>query len=211
MPTKIKICGIKDLATVQLCEQLGVDYLGFNLIKSSPRFIEVETMSTLIKSLQNSLAVAVILADDLERNAKFLAEESLHALQIYQANIEQLKSIKDRFNKKIIYPISVAESVDMELIESVAPYVDYLIFDSYQINQLGGTGKTFDWNLLEDFFANSTKQIFISGGLNAENVTELLRVIHPYAVDVASGVETAGQKDINKITKFVQKIRSYEK
>lgn len=203
MLTKIKICGIKDQDTVQLCNRLGVDYLGFNLIKSSPRFVDGSALLELSEFCQNSKIVAVMLYEDLEANAQYLS--AVDGLQIYQVPLQQLPNLK-KFNKKIIYPVSIKD--ELPALEEIAAHVDYFIFDTFHGDKLGGTGECFDWNLLKNF---SLKPFFVSGGLNADNIDQLFADLCPYAVDVASGVETEGQKDKNKITNFVQKIRSYEK
>lgn len=84
-----------------------------------------------------------------------------------------------------------------------------LLFDSYQKNIFGGTGKRFDWKLIKNL-KTGRKNIFISGGLNTRNVKEVIQILHPDWVDVSSSVETKpGEKDIKKVKRFIKTVKDY--
>jgi len=81
---------------------------------------------------------------------------------------------------------------------------DYLLLDTYVKGEWGGSGKSFDWNVIPKL----QKPYFLAGGLNPQNVLDAVETLHPYCVDVSSGVETDGIKDSNKMAEFVKRVRS---
>lgn len=218
MTTKLKICGLKDESTIKFCEDLKVDYLGLNLINTSPRYVEPAECLALLNCMQSKNGVAVLKHENLVENMSLLKHDNICAVQIYIGNLQNeedikehlefIKSAKSLLNREIIYPILVDKSLPMAILERLSPYVDYFLFDTKHDALLGGSGKSFDWDILKGGILNNMKPFFVAGGINVENLEDVIASCSPYAVDIASGAETNGKKDFDKIKNIVLKIRS---
>jgi len=111
------------------------------------------------------------------------------------------KKLKKETNKGIIKSFRIKAKIDINRIKDYN--VDYYMFDAYKEGMFGGTGKTFNWNLLKGI----NKKFFLSGGLNSKNVKGAIRTTHPFVVDIASGTEhNPRKKDIEKMKEFIESI-----
>ena len=111
-------------------------------------------------------------------------------------SIRQIR-IKSEYSKKQIQD-EIFSALDIH---------SFVILDSYDKEKPGGTGKTFNWDKILEF--KSYENIFIAGGLNSENIYSLLSQLNPWGVDISSGIETNGEKDLKKISTFIKKVRAY--
>lgn len=131
-------------------------------------------------------------------NEKIIDIAQLHG----DENSEYIATLRGNMKRgKVIKAIRVSSKESIENIEQID--ADYLLFDTYSAKEYGGTGKTFDWTLLDGV----KKPFFLAGGVDASNVQEALRMVQPFAVDVSSAVETDGWKDERKIKDIVGKVR----
>lgn len=208
--TKVKICGITNLEDARFASGALVDYLGFIFTEKSKRYIDPEKAGAIINWVEGPEKVGVFMnqpLDDVNLLAKF---SGIDYVQLHgQETVEYCQLIE----KPIIKVIHVGESTIREELEaSVALYsevAEFLLFDTQNNGEYGGTGKTFDWSLLNDIAGE--KPFFLAGGLNPDNVSEAIDLVQPYAVDVNSGVEEEpGLKDFEKIERLMANLKSYK-
>ena len=191
--TKVKICGLSTASAVETACQSGADYIGFVFAESHRRV-----------SLEQAQKLAALVPATVRKVGVFVSP-SLTELQeaILVANLD-LVQIHGNFNEDLLTeigrPVIRAYQVKGAL-KDVSQQADYLLFDA----PLAGSGQTFDW---QSFDKNQIHQpFFIAGGLNTGNVREAIQHFAPYAVDVSSGVETDGQKDLEKIKEFIERVK----
>lgn len=208
--TKVKICGITNLEDARFASGAMVDYLGFIFTEKSKRYIDPEKAGAMINWLEGPEKVGVFMnqpLDDVNLLAKF---SGIDYVQLHgQETIEYCQLIE----KPIIKVIHVgASSTKVELETEVALYSEvakFLLFDTKSNGEFGGTGKTFDWSLLNGIAGD--KPFFLAGGLTPDNVSEAIDIVNPYAVDVNSGVEEEpGLKDFEKIERLMENLKSYK-
>ena len=191
--TKVKICGLSTASAVETACQAGADYIGFVFAESRRRV-----------SLEQAQKLAALVPPAVRKVGVFVSP-SLAELQeaISVANLD-LVQIHGDFNEDLLSeigrPVIRAYQVKGAL-KGVSQQADYLLFDA----PLAGSGQTFDW---QSFDKNQIHQpFFIAGGLNVENVRKAIQHFAPYAVDVSSGIETDGQKDLEKIKEFIERVK----
>ena len=191
--TKVKICGLSTASAVETACQAGADYIGFVFAESRRRV-----------SLEQAQKLAALVPPAVQKVGVFVSP-GLAELQeaISVANLD-LVQIHGDFDQELLThigrPVIRAYQVKGAL-KGVRQQADYLLFDA----PLAGSGQTFDW---QSFDKNQIHQpFFIAGGLNVENVREAIQHFAPYAVDVSSGVETDGQKDLEKIKEFIERVK----
>ena len=199
--TKIKLCGMTQMSDIETINQLRPDYIGFVFAGRSKRFLPLESAAKLKKKLKKEIqAVGVFVDAPVEQVAKLLNENTIDMAQLHgkedEGYIERLRMLTE---KPIIKAFLIAGKEDVERIEESS--ADYVLVDSGT-----GSGKAFDWSLVKDI----KRPFFLAGGLDADNVKEAITQIHPYAVDVSSGIETAGYKDKVKMAAFVAAVRKLD-
>jgi phosphoribosylanthranilate isomerase len=205
MNTKIKICGITNLADAQLAVELGADALGFIFYPKSPRYIKVTDAANICNALPPFVTKVGVFVDELEYEIeKALNECLLNALQFHG---DEPPGFCQKFAAKSIKAIRVRGE---ESLRAAAEYdVDALLLDTYTDESRGGTGRAFDWSLAVKAKELLSPPIILSGGLTTANVQEAVREVRPYAVDVASGVEREpGSKDPEKLRRFIELCKS---
>lgn len=202
MKTRIKICGITRMEDASAAVLSGVDALGFIFWKPSPRFIDPVAAARIVGALPPFVASVAVFVNPAR-------EEVLHAIaaagpSVLQFHGEESPDFCSSFGRPYIKVFKVGQRSN--LLESAASYGDAAgwLFDAYDEKRVGGTGETFDWDLIPH---NLTRPLVLSGGLEPDNVAAAIRKVRPYAVDVSSGVESAkGIKDAAKIAAFVQGV-----
>jgi len=206
---KIKICGIKNTAILDCCDKLSVDYCGLIFYKKSPRSIDVQTASNLINYLKKkkSIPVGVFVNYDFYDLIDLIKIINLKYIQLHgNENNDYISRLKDKKNLTIIKAIGIQSKNDLQQIELYSQ-ADFFLFDyKSKKNELpGGNAKLFNWSILK--IINITKPWFISGGINKNNINELLENLIPYGIDISSGVEDQpGIKNTNKINEIVKII-----
>jgi phosphoribosylanthranilate isomerase len=210
----VKICGLSTAETLDVALEAGADAVGFVFFPPSPRHLAYETARSLgvrVKGRAEKVALSVD-ADDATLAA---AVEALHpdALQLHgRESPTRVADIKRRFGLPVMKAIPVETRADLAAVARYVGVADRLLFDARaprEATRPGGLGKAFDWRLLENL--DPGVPFMLSGGLDAGNVAEALRVTRASAVDVSSGVERApGEKDPDKIRAFVRAARAAE-
>jgi phosphoribosylanthranilate isomerase len=215
MTLTVKICGLSTAAAVDAAIETGADMVGFVFFPPSPRNLSLNLAHTLgaeVRGRAQKVALTVD-ADDALLDAIVKALEP-DMLQFHgKEQPERIAAIKKRFGLPVMKAIAIEERTDVALAALYAPLVDRLLFDArapQAATRPGGLGKPFDWRLLKDLHPGVP--FMLSGGLNAANVAEAMRITSAPGVDVSSGVERApGEKDIGKIRAFVRAARDGEK
>ena len=201
--TKIKLCGLSRECDIEAANELLPEYIGFVFAKKSIRYVSPEHAAVLRRQLADQvLAVGVFVNDTPENVAKLLAAGVIDMAQLHGSEdenyIERLRTLTD---KPIIKAFSVKEEQDIR--RAAVSSADLVLLDAGS----GGTGTAFDWGLL----AGMERPYFLAGGLDTATVGEAVRKWRPYAVDVSSGIETDGHKDVEKMRAFVRCARSVRK
>jgi len=202
---RVKICGIMDLRDALKAHELGADFVGFIFFEKSPRTVDPESARLIIKGLPKGLLKVGLFLDQDPEEVKELA--GICHLDILQLHGNESPAYCRDLGKdfKIIKSFKVADSSSIEGLDKYDD-VDYYLFDTYAKGIPGGTGKSFNWDILKG--KKFKKPVFLAGGLKPENVSEAIRKVFPYAVDVASGVEKSpGHKDYNLLKEFIENAK----
>ncbi|EHL70676.1 N-(5'-phosphoribosyl)anthranilate isomerase [Bacillus sp. 7_6_55CFAA_CT2] len=203
---KVKICGITDMETAKRACEYGADALGF-VFAESKRKITPKRAEEIIEELPaNVLKIGVFVNESVEVIRKIADECGLTHVQLH--GDEDNHQIR-RLNIPSIKSLGVTSESDMKNAQRYE--TDYILFDSPKEKFHGGNGKTFSWELLGHMPKELRKKTILAGGLNALNIEEAIRTVRPYMVDVSSGVETEGKKDVEKIKQFIIKAKECSK
>ncbi|MFI8674829.1 phosphoribosylanthranilate isomerase [Bacillus thuringiensis] len=203
---KVKICGITDVETAKSACEYGADALGF-VFAESKRKITPKRAKEIIQELPaNVLKIGVFVNESVEVIQKIADECGLTHVQLH-GDEDNYQII--RLNILCIKSLGVTSESDMKNAQRYE--TDYILFDSPKEKFHGGNGKTFSWELLGHMPKELRKKTILAGGLNALNIEEAIRTVRPYMVDVSSGVETEGKKDVEKIKQFIIKAKECSK
>jgi phosphoribosylanthranilate isomerase len=212
MPVEIKICGLMTPDAVDVALDAGADYVGFVFFPPSPRHVGFELARTLGARV-NGRAKKVALSVDADNDWLSASIEALKPdiLQLHgRETPERVANVRSLFRLPVMKAIPIETRADLSPIRLYAHSADRLIFDARaprKATRPGGLGKSFDWNLLAGIKPGIP--FMLSGGLDASNVAEALRITQAPAVDVSSGVvRTPGIKDSDKIRAFVRAVRA---
>lgn len=195
---KIKICGMRRPEDIEYANQTLPDYVGFILAKGFRRSITADQARAFKALLDPKIkAVGVFVDDPPDEIIALLEEGVIDMAQLHgQESEEDIVYIKAASGKTVIKTVKAENRYMVESWLDTA--ADYLLFDSG-----AGTGKTFDWGILEDV----DRDFFLAGGLKPDNIGEAAGMAHPYAVDLSSGAETDGVKDLEKMRRAVEAVR----
>ncbi|SDW30360.1 phosphoribosylanthranilate isomerase [Paenibacillus sp. CF384] len=219
-PARIKICGLRDAATIREMNGLPFDEIGF-VFAPSKRQVSPELAGTLIEETrklraQSGLApstVGVFVNPSLQELQSVLASAPLDVVQLHgEESPELCAQVKEALNVQVWKVFSVKDtdgdvSSGASRLEAYAGVVDGFLIDTAG----GGTGQTFAWHVIDRYMEAAAAigvPLYVAGGLHPDNVADLVNQYAPSGVDVSSGVETDGLKDIHKIRLFVERVRS---
>ena len=192
--TKVKICGLSTVEAVETAVLAGADYIGF-VFAASKRQVSLEQAQELARRVTGKTKiVGVFVSPSLEDLEQSIGQVPLDMVQIHGTFDEALMPM---ISVPVIRAIQLS---DQEA--QVTSQADYLLFDA----PVAGSGQTFDWDLLKD--QKIRQDFFIAGGLTVDNVRQARETFQPYALDVSSGVETDGRKDIEKIKAFIEGVKA---
>src|ERR1700730_15464107 len=214
MSLLVKICGLSTRETLDVALQAGADMVGFVFFPPSPRHLSLETARELGKQA-NGQAIKVALTVDADDATLSNIVETLQPdlLQLHgKETIARLRDIKAKFGLPVMKVIAVETAADLAALPGYATVADRILFDDRApkgATRPGGLGAVFDWHVLEKL--DLKLPFMVSGGLNATNVAEAVRVTRAGGVDISSGVErAAGVKDPEMIRAFIRAARMAE-
>lgn len=200
--TKIKLCGLTRPEDITAANVLEPDFVGFVFAPKSRRCVTAEQAKALRNRLSPAIqAVGVFVDEEPERVAALLEAGIIDLAQLHgredEGYLERLRALTE---KPILQAFPIKTPNDLERTQSSS--ADYILLDSG-----AGTGTTFDWGLL----TSVRRPYFLAGGLGPDNVAQAIRTLHPWGVDVSSGIETGGVKDFHKMAAFAAAVRKEEK
>lgn len=196
--TKIKLCGLSRPCDIEVANRLKPEYIGFVFVPKRKRNVSPEQASELKQLLAPELkAVGVFVNETPENVASLLRNGVIDLAQLHGDESEDyIKQLRTLTDKPVIKAFRV--ETEQDIAEAEHSTADYILLDSG-----AGTGRVFDWGLLRNF----PRPYFLAGGLSVDNVEHAIKQLHPFAVDVSSGIETDGAKDKEKMAAFVAAVR----
>ena len=199
MRTKIKICGITNLKNALEAVELGVDALGFVFLTESPRYIKPKKARAIIDLLPSFvLRVGLFVNAPKEEVLLAITESRVNLLQFHG---DEDENFCNQFNLPYIKAISFKGGINLLECCQLFASSSAILIDTYSKEMRGGTGKTFNWDLVPK---KLPLPLIIAGGLDSKNVSSLINSVNPYGVDVSGGVELKkGIKDHNMMKNFV--------
>lgn len=201
--TRIKVCGMREMAEVAAVVAAGVDAIGLIFVKQSPRYIDPERAREIVASLPPFVdAVGVFVDQDVAAVNEIAQYCGLTKVQLHGAESPEYCA---QIACRVIKVFQVKPSLTAEDLATYGGVVSGFLFDTFHEKVAGGTGQTFDWHLLEKL--SPSRPVVLAGGLTPENVGEAIRQVRPFAVDFNSGVESApGRKDIGKVRAAIAQV-----
>ncbi|MBI3788103.1 MAG: phosphoribosylanthranilate isomerase [Ignavibacteriales bacterium] len=199
----VKICGITNLEDAQHAVRCKADAVGFIFHEESPRFIPHNRAAEIVKKLPEHVSkIGVFVNADRKFIHEVVSHVNLSAVQLYgNEGPDDLVN----YEASVIKVFRVKDDFDVEVMRNYI--VDAFLLDTHKEGMMGGTGKTFNWNLA--VAAKEYGKIILSGGLTPDNIEEAIRFVQPYGVDVSSGVEASpGKKDSQKVREFIMRAKS---
>jgi len=199
---KVKICGITNYEDATAAVDMGADLLGFNFYPKSPRFIAPQKAVKIIDRLPGFIDIAGVFV-----NASL--KQIREAMDLCQLNWVQLHGDENprfcrsflSFNVKTMKAIRVRNQKDIEKADTF--FTDAVLLDAFDPKKYGGTGLTFDWNII----GHIGKRVFLAGGINPDNAVSAIK-LGVYGIDICSGIEAKpGKKDHKKMKKLFENIR----
>ena len=215
---QVKICGITRVEQGEAIAQLGATALGYICVEKSPRYITPEHIAPITAAVftlnskvdhfgvfANAPLSEIITVTQLARLTviQLHGDETPATCQLLRDALKHSKLSK----VKLVKALRIRTTEDLALALSYEPFVDTLLLDAYHPDQLGGTGKTLDWQTLQNF--SPGRPWFLAGGLTSDNVLSALAQLSPNGIDLSSGVERSpGNKDLNKVSRLFEQLKS---
>ena len=200
---KVKICGIRRAEDIEIVNKYLPDFIGFIFVPASKRYVEPKIVAELKKNLDPRIkTVGVFVNESIEKIREIKKVCSLDVIQLHG---EETPQFCEELGGRIWKAIRVKDEDCVEILDTYAEYTELLLLDTYVDGTHGGTGQAFDWDLIEFFSADYN--IGLAGGITRENVLKATKKVEPELIDVASGSETNGLKDEEKIKDIIQIIR----
>ncbi|MGD8787162.1 MAG: phosphoribosylanthranilate isomerase [Phycisphaerales bacterium] len=200
--TKVKICGITNYEDAAAAIDIGADLLGFNFYQGSPRYVVPEKASEIINKLPGFVdTIGVFVNAPIEQIHETTNLCQLDWVQLHGDEDPQFCQQFLSHNVKTMKAIRIKDKTDIKKADSF--FTDAILLDAFDPNKYGGTGLSFDWNII----GHIGKRIFLAGGINPDNAADAIK-LGVYGIDVCSGIEAEpGKKDHNKMKKLFDNIR----
>ena len=199
---KVKICGITNYEDAIAAMDLGADFLGFNFYPKSPRFVTAHQAADIISKLSAFIdIVGVFVNAPIEQIHETADLCQLDWVQLHGDEDSDFCRLFSNLNIKTIKAIRIKDKSDIEKIDNF--FTDAVLLDAYNPEKYGGTGTSFDWNII----GHLNQRVFLAGGINPENAAAAIK-LGVYGIDVCSGIEASpGKKDHAKMKKLFANIR----
>lgn len=197
MTVHVKICGVTNQADAETACAAGAAAIGFNFFPGSRRYVPEATAAEIVRSLAGRACMVGVFVDATRDEVERIA--NLVGLDALQFHGDENPQYCEGWSRKVIKAVAIKDAASVAAARRYA--TPLLLADAYAPGERGGTGKTFAWNLLAGL---DHTRLVLAGGLTPDNVGQAVREVRPYAVDVASGVESApGCKDAEKVRRFI--------
>ena len=210
--TKVKICGLKTLADVEAVNRYLPDYIGF-VFANTKRYVTDEQALAMKQALDDRIKAVGVFVDEPLAHVVSLCEKGIIDIaQLHGSESEEyIRELKQKTDTCVIKATRVQTPEQVSKVMS--DEADYMLFDTYKKGEMGGTGERFPLEILEKSLSDlaaqgrKIKPFFLAGGLDCENVTDVIGRTKCFAVDVSTGVETDGVKDEGKMKQFIENVR----
>ena len=199
--SKIKLCGMFRDEDIDFANIAKPDYIGFIFAKSR-RQIDKQTAKKFKEKLSDNIkAVGVFVNSPIKEIEEIVKEGIIDIIQLHGDEDEKyVLDLKSVVEIPIIKAVRVKNDQDIKIADKTN--ADYLLLDTYSANAMGGTGKTFDWQIIPEI----KKPFFLAGGINLDNIDDAIKT-DAFCIDTSSGVETNGIKDKDKMIEIVRKVK----
>ena len=206
MKTQVKICGVTNVADGMVAAEAGADLIGLMFYEQSPRQVTLARAAEISRALPRFLIrVGVFVNPSPDLVMRAISECQLTMLQFHG---DETSDFCTHFGLMSVKAIRVRDESSLQLLENYR--TDAILLDAHSPKGLGGTGEQFNWDLAVKAQAFG-RPIFLAGGLTPENVAAAVQTVHPFGVDVSSGVESApGIKDPAKVRAFIAAAKSVD-
>ena len=200
---KIKVCGITNLDDALLCERYGADAVGFIFYRNSKRYILPSEAARIAKQLSPfTMKVGVFVDEKEDYITKTFELVKLNAVQLHN---NDAVIAENEFSYPVIRAFRIKDEFDFNILNNFND--NYFLLDSYSQNELGGTGKSFNWSVIPEKLKH---KIILAGGVSSTNIDYIYQSIKPAAVDLSSSLEISpGKKDVEKVKDFFNKFNKY--
>ncbi len=200
---KVKICGITNERDAVICQSAGADALGFILYKNSKRYVEPENAAEIISRLSPLLMKVGVFVNESAKFVNSTARElGLNAVQLHG---DETPETAAKIEFPVIKSFRVKDGFDFSVLKKYGK-ASFLL-DAHSVSQFGGTGESFNWNLIPEEIRGD---IILAGGVSAANISQIIEKINPAAVDLSSSLEKEpGIKDEEKVKTFFEIINNY--
>lgn len=204
--TFVKICGITQKKDALFAATHGADAIGVVNVKGSKRFTDLEKAEEIFRISPPLISRVLVASPKDIDDVKDIEEIHADCIQLHgDESVEFIQEIRDNSDLLIIKQIPVINEKSIEQARIYSEIADAILLDTKIKGELGGTGKTHDWDISKKIVESVGTPVILAGGLNPDNVAEAIKEVGPYAVDIASGVEAEpGIKDPEKVRRFIQ-------
>ena len=199
---KVKICGLTNYDDAAAALDMGADLLGFNFYPGSPRYLVPEKAALIINKLPAFIDTAGVFVNaSFEHIKQTIDQCQLNWIQLHGDETPEFCGVFRSIDVKTMKALRVRDKSDIEKAE--AYFTDAVLLDAFDPKRYGGTGLTFDWNVI----GHIGKRIFLAGGINPDNAADAVK-LGVYGIDVCSGIESEpGKKDHKKMKALFDNIR----
>ncbi|TAF07122.1 MAG: phosphoribosylanthranilate isomerase [Nostocales cyanobacterium] len=207
---RVKICGLTQPQQSLAIVSLGATALGFICVPTSPRYVTIEQIQAAVASLPENIdTIGVFANSSILQISEIVMATNLTGVQLHGDESPEF-CYQLRQSLPQVEIIKALRVRNLQQLETTANYIDYvntLLLDAYHPQQLGGTGQTLDWQMLQAFSPN--RPWFLAGGLTPDNILTALSQIHPDGIDLSSGVELSpGDKDLDRVALLFARLNS---
>ena len=201
---KVKMCGMKREEDIAYANEVRPDAIGYIFFSKSKRYVTGEQAKELDQKLdQNILSVGVFVNETLDKVVEIAKKVPLDVIQLHgDEDKDYIEQLKQKTDRQIWKAVRVKETNDIKQAEDLS--VDKLLLDTFteEKDMYGGTGKVMNYELIPK--EGISKPFFIAGGLHNKNIKEIIEKVHPYGIDISSGIETDGHKDLTKMKEIME-------
>lgn len=201
---KVKMCGMKRVEDIAYANEVRPDAIGYIFFSKSKRYVTGEQAKELDQKLdQNILSVGVFVNETIDKVVEIAKKVPLDVIQLHgDEDKDYIEQLKQKTDRQIWKAVRVKETNDIKQAEDLP--VDKLLLDTFtkEKDMYGGTGKVMNYDLIPK--EGISKPFFIAGGLHSKNLKEITEKVHPYGIDISSGIETNGCKDLTKMKEIME-------
>ena len=203
---KVKICGITSVEQGVMAANAGADAIGLVFYAKSPRCVSAAVAADIVQAVGPFVMTVGLFVNETVALVQDTSRQT--GIQLLQFHGDEDAAYCEQFERPFIKAIRMAPEIDVAGAVAAHPKASGYLFDAWQADAYGGTGKAFDWARLSQE-ASVSGSVILAGGLSSDNIAAAVAQTRPYAVDVSSGVESApGIKDPDRVQRFIEQARS---